>query len=159
MSASVLTEPRVSIEVDPRIAHDGARTAAEACGLWWLVDRPNLFIKIPATLAGLPAITDFLQSTLLPGGSQHASSTLHVNQTSLNTATVTSYLQAIFFGFGDTKGLVYQNYGYYEDQMVKQATGKWLVQSRVIHNFVSFRSTGLRSLQIDANMFRAAPET
>jgi transaldolase len=48
---------RVSIEVDPRIAEDGDRTAAEARGLWWLVDRPNLFIKIPATLAGLPAIT------------------------------------------------------------------------------------------------------
>jgi transaldolase len=48
---------RVSIEVDPRIAQDGDRTAAEAHGLWWLVDRPNLFIKIPATRAGLPAIT------------------------------------------------------------------------------------------------------
>jgi transaldolase len=48
---------RVSIEVDPRISGDADRTAAEARGLWWLVDRPNLFIKIPATLAGLPAIT------------------------------------------------------------------------------------------------------
>lgn len=48
---------RVSIEVDPRLAMDGDRTAAEARGLWWLVDRPNLFIKIPATLPGLPAIT------------------------------------------------------------------------------------------------------
>lgn len=48
---------RVSIEVDPRIAQDATRTTAEARGLWWLVDRPNLFIKIPATLAGLPAIT------------------------------------------------------------------------------------------------------
>ena len=47
---------RVSIEVDPRISGDADRTAAEARGLWWLVDRPNLFIKIPATLAGLPAI-------------------------------------------------------------------------------------------------------
>ena len=51
---------RVSIEVDPRIAHDTARTVAEAKALWWLVDRPNLFIKIPATLAGLPAITEVL---------------------------------------------------------------------------------------------------
>jgi transaldolase len=48
---------RVSIEVDPRIAHDTERTVAEAKALWWLVDRPNLFIKIPATEAGLPAIT------------------------------------------------------------------------------------------------------
>ena len=47
---------RVSIKVDPRISGDADRTAAEARGLWWLVDRPNLFIKIPATLAGLPAI-------------------------------------------------------------------------------------------------------
>jgi transaldolase len=48
---------RVSIEVDPRIARDTAKTIAEARALWWLVDRPNLFIKIPATLEGLPAIT------------------------------------------------------------------------------------------------------
>jgi transaldolase len=48
---------RVSIEVDPRLAHDTERTVAEAKALWWLVDRPNLFIKIPATVAGLPAIT------------------------------------------------------------------------------------------------------
>jgi len=51
---------RVSIEVDPRISGDADRTVAEARGLWWLVDRPNLFIKIPATLAGLPAITTSL---------------------------------------------------------------------------------------------------
>ena len=51
---------RVSIEVDPRIAHDTERTVAEAKALWWLVDRPNLYIKIPATKAGLPAITAVL---------------------------------------------------------------------------------------------------
>jgi transaldolase len=51
---------RVSIEVDPRLAHDTDRTVAEAKALWWLVDRPNLFIKIPATPAGLPAITSVL---------------------------------------------------------------------------------------------------
>jgi transaldolase len=54
---SAARDGRVSIEVDPRISDDADRTAAEARGLWWLVDRPNLFIKIPATLAGLPAIT------------------------------------------------------------------------------------------------------
>jgi len=48
---------RVSIEVDPRLAHDTAATNAEARQLWWLVDRPNLFIKIPATAEGVPAIT------------------------------------------------------------------------------------------------------
>jgi transaldolase len=47
---------RVSIEVDPRLAHETDKTIAEARQLWWLVDRPNLFIKIPATKAGLPAI-------------------------------------------------------------------------------------------------------
>ncbi len=47
----------MSIEVDPRLAHDTAKTNAEAKALWWLVDRPNLFIKIPATEEGLPAIT------------------------------------------------------------------------------------------------------
>ncbi|WP_433715624.1 transaldolase [Nocardia sp. CA-084685] len=48
---------RVSIEVDPRLAHDTDRTVAEAHALWWLVDRPNLFVKIPAAKQGLPAIT------------------------------------------------------------------------------------------------------
>jgi transaldolase len=55
--ASNGVDGRVSIEVDPRSAHDTAKTAAEAKALWWLVDRPNLYIKIPATKAGLPAIT------------------------------------------------------------------------------------------------------
>jgi transaldolase len=48
---------RVSIEVDPRLAHESERTVAEARALWWMVDRPNLFIKIPATREGIPAIT------------------------------------------------------------------------------------------------------
>jgi transaldolase len=48
---------RVSIEVAPGLAHDTDATAAEAAHLWWLVDRPNLFIKIPATEEGLSAIT------------------------------------------------------------------------------------------------------
>ncbi|MGW7545349.1 transaldolase [Streptomyces sp. NPDC054770] len=51
------TDGRVSIEVDPRLAHDTAATVAEAKQLAWLVDRPNVMIKIPATRAGLPAIT------------------------------------------------------------------------------------------------------
>ncbi|QIS13371.1 transaldolase [Nocardia arthritidis] len=48
---------RVSIEVDPRLAFDTEKTVAQAIDLWKTVDRPNLFIKIPATEEGLPAIT------------------------------------------------------------------------------------------------------
>ena len=55
--ASGGVDGRVSIEVDPRLALETAKTIAEAKQLWWLVDRPNLFIKIPATAAGIPAIT------------------------------------------------------------------------------------------------------
>ena len=51
---------RVSIEVDPRLAHQTAPTIAEAKQLWWLVDRENVLIKIPATVEGLPAITAVL---------------------------------------------------------------------------------------------------
>jgi transaldolase len=55
--ASNGVDGRVSIEVDPRKAHETPSTVAEAKTLWWLVDRENLYIKIPATLAVLPAIT------------------------------------------------------------------------------------------------------
>ncbi|MES9505934.1 transaldolase [Streptomyces sp. NPDC000609] len=51
---------RVSIEVDPRLAHRTDATVAEAKQLAWLVDRPNTLIKIPATKAGLPAITEVI---------------------------------------------------------------------------------------------------
>src|SRR3954451_4925669 len=48
----------VSLEVDPSLAHDTESTKSEAKRLHGLVDRPNLFIKIPATEAGLQAIED-----------------------------------------------------------------------------------------------------
>ncbi|QTD97796.1 transaldolase [Streptomyces cyanogenus] len=51
---------RVSIEVDPRLAHNEHATVAEAKQLAWLVDRPNTLIKIPATMAGVPAITEVI---------------------------------------------------------------------------------------------------
>ena len=51
---------RVSIEVDPRLAHDTDRTVEQAKELSALVDRPNLLVKIPATVAGLPAITQVI---------------------------------------------------------------------------------------------------
>ena len=51
---------RVSIEVAPDLAHDTDATLASAKELWQEVDRPNLFIKIPATTEGAPAISDTL---------------------------------------------------------------------------------------------------
>nr|WP_308190810.1 transaldolase family protein [Arthrobacter hankyongi] len=51
---------RVSIEIDPRLAHDTEAALAEARALWWMVDRENLFIKIPAACQGLPAIAGCL---------------------------------------------------------------------------------------------------
>jgi transaldolase len=58
--ASGGVDGRVSIEVDPRLAHETDKTIQQAIELWKIVDRPNLFIKIPATKAGLPAITAVL---------------------------------------------------------------------------------------------------
>ena len=49
---------RVSIEVEPGLAHDAAGTAQQARELWAKVDRPNAMIKIPATVEGLTAITE-----------------------------------------------------------------------------------------------------
>lgn len=51
---------RVSIEVDPRLANDTQATIESARRLWAAVDRPNLFVKIPATVEGLPAISTAL---------------------------------------------------------------------------------------------------
>jgi transaldolase len=48
---------RVSIEVDPRLAHDTEGTIAAGKELWSIINRPNLMIKVPATIEGLPAIT------------------------------------------------------------------------------------------------------
>jgi transaldolase len=48
---------RVSIEVEPRLAHDAAATIAEAKQLWAKIAKPNVMIKIPATVEGLEAIT------------------------------------------------------------------------------------------------------
>jgi transaldolase len=53
---------RVSIEVDPRLAHNTAETIEQAKRLWSIINQPNLMIKIPATRAGLPAITEVIAS-------------------------------------------------------------------------------------------------
>ena len=58
--ASGGVDGRVSIEVSPGLAHDPEATIAAAKKLWAEVDRENLFIKIPATTEGGPAITDVL---------------------------------------------------------------------------------------------------
>jgi len=48
---------RVSLEVDPRLSHDADKTVVTAERLWRTIDRPNVFIKIPATVEGLDAIS------------------------------------------------------------------------------------------------------
>jgi transaldolase len=58
--ASNTVDGRISIEVEPGIAHDTEKTIAEARTLWWLVDRANLYVKIPATPEGIPAIAQCL---------------------------------------------------------------------------------------------------
>jgi len=55
--ASKGIDGRVSIEVDPRLAHKTQETIDEGIALHALVNRPNVMIKVPATKAGLPAIT------------------------------------------------------------------------------------------------------
>jgi transaldolase len=54
--ASNQVDGRVSIEVDPFLAHQTDATIEQGKALWELVDRPNLLVKVPATLEGLPAI-------------------------------------------------------------------------------------------------------
>lgn len=58
--ASHGVDGRVSIEVDPRLAHETAKTVEQATELAEAVDRPNVFIKIPATVEGLPAVSQVL---------------------------------------------------------------------------------------------------
>jgi transaldolase len=50
----------VSIEVSPYLAHDTEKTLAEVRRFWQTIDRPNLMVKIPSTLAGVPAIRQAL---------------------------------------------------------------------------------------------------
>jgi len=50
----------VSLEVSPWLADDTEGSIAEARRFWAAVDRPNLFIKIPGTAAGVPAIEELL---------------------------------------------------------------------------------------------------
>ena len=58
--SSGLVDGRVSLEVDPRLAFDTDATVSAATRIWDDVDRPNVMVKIPATKAGLPAITTAL---------------------------------------------------------------------------------------------------
>ncbi|WP_435768635.1 transaldolase [Nocardioides sp. SYSU DS0651] len=60
VAGSTSDDGRVSIEVEPLLANDTDGTIASAKALWAAVDRPNALIKIPATLEGLPAITEVI---------------------------------------------------------------------------------------------------
>jgi transaldolase len=86
--ASDGVDGRVSIEVDPRLAHDAEKTAKQAIELWKIVDRPNLFIKIPATKAGLPAIS----ATLAEGISVNVTLIFSVER---HRAVIDAYLEGL----------------------------------------------------------------
>lgn len=58
--ASDEIDGRVSLEVDPRFAHDTLATIKQGKQLWEIVDRKNLLIKVPATIEGLPAVTELI---------------------------------------------------------------------------------------------------
>ncbi len=79
---------RVSIEVDPRLAHDADKTAQQAIELWKIVDRPNILIKIPATEDGLPAIT----ATLAEGISVNVTLIFSVER---HRAVIDAYLEGL----------------------------------------------------------------
>ena len=51
---------RISIEVDPRFARDTKSTIDQGLALWKRINKPNLMIKVPATVEGLPAITELI---------------------------------------------------------------------------------------------------
>lgn len=55
---------RVSIEVGPQLATDTAGTIVEARQLWKIVDRPNLMVKIPGTIEGIPAVEQMIYEGL-----------------------------------------------------------------------------------------------
>ncbi len=86
--ASDGVDGRVSIEVDPRLAHDADKTAEQAIELWKIVDRPNLLIKIPATEDGLPAIT----ATLAEGISVNVTLIFSVER---HRAVMDAYLEGL----------------------------------------------------------------
>jgi len=86
--ASDGVDGRVSIEVDPRLAHDADKTAKQAIELWKIVDRPNLFIKIPATEDGLPAVT----ATLAEGISVNVTLIFSVER---HRAVIDAYLEGL----------------------------------------------------------------
>lgn len=76
--ASSARDGYVSLEVDPRLAHDTAATVADGRRLWRALDRPNVCIKVPATSAGIDAIRQLIAAginvnvTLLFGLSRYA---------------------------------------------------------------------------------------
>jgi transaldolase len=59
---SAAVDGYVSLEVNPRLAYDTEATIAEARRWWVRVARPNLMIKVPATLAGIPAIRELIST-------------------------------------------------------------------------------------------------
>jgi hypothetical protein len=86
---------------------------------------------------GRDNIISKLETSLKDITSQHALSNLHVNMTGPGQATTINYLQGAFFGQGDLAGQIYENFGYYQDQLRLQWGGTWLIHNKTLTNFVS----------------------
>ena len=107
---------------------------------------PQIFTASPfaqlsgRNLNGTPAIVNFLVGFLANVSSQHHLGQLQVNQTGPDTADVVQYLTGSFFGQGGAAGKMYQAFGFYKDEMVRDEEGRWLVQNRVLIEYVSLLS-------------------
>lgn len=104
---------------------------------------PQIFTASPfaqlvgRNLTGTPAILNFLAGFLTNVSSHHQLGQLQVNQTGPDSASAEQYLTASFFGQGAAMGRMYQAFGLYKDEMVGDDKGRWLVQNRVLINYVS----------------------
>ena len=85
---------------------------------------------------GVPAITSYLIRGLTGLKTQHDLGTLYINMTGPGTATSYNWLQGTFFGTGSADGQVLSYFGYYKDDLIR-TRGRWLVQNRLLQNFVS----------------------
>lgn len=135
-SADVITSIQQTLSLFP-VAID-----SKQYGLLDQVFTPTASVAFTPTEvpSGLSNIQAWLENVLKDLTSHHHLGGLQINQTNPCEATAINYLQGSFFGQGPAAGQIFFDFGYYEDQLVKDGgagSNKWLVQSRVLHAVVS----------------------